>query len=504
MLDLLAPVLLVLYCLAALVLLVYALNCFVMVFLSGRKWKEKTREDADLLERFGREKGDDALPPVTTQLPIFNEANVAERVIRAACAMDYPRDRHEIQVLDDSTDGTAEITRKLVREFREKGYRIERIARRDRKGYKAGALAEGLGRARGEFIAVFDADFVPGRDFLKKTVPFLVERERLGFVQTRWGHRNRFFSLLTRAQSIGIDGHFAVEQSARCWNGLFLNFNGTAGVWRKRAVRDAGGWQDDTLTEDMDLSYRAQLAGWEPHYLFDVVTPAELPTDINAFKIQQHRWAKGSIQTARKLLPGILSRKDIPLFKKVQAFLHMTHYAVNPLMVFMTLLALPLLFLAHRWFHPVIMAGLLFQMFVSLLGTNLLYVFSQRMAFRDWWKNLRFLPALMGLGVGMAVNNSRAVLEALLGKPSPFLRTPKLGEAAETREGAARWYRSGMSRLYGVELFLGAWSLAAFLKYLVLLKFLVGPILAINAIGYTSVGILTLSHEIRSRRRVGA
>ncbi len=504
MLDFLALALLVLYCLAALVLFVYALNCFVMVFLSGRKRAERTREDEDVLERFWREKGEGFLPPVTTQIPLFNEANVAERVIRAACAMDYPRDLHEIQVLDDSTDGTGEITERVVREYKEKGYRIDRIARKDRNGFKAGALAEGLKRARGELVAIFDADFVPPGDFLKKTVPFLVEREKLGFVQTRWGHRNRFFSLLTMAQSIGIDGHFAVEQSARCWNGLFLNFNGTAGVWRKRAIVEAGGWQDDTLTEDMDLSYRAQLAGWEPHYLFHVVTPAELPTDINAFKIQQHRWAKGSIQTAKKLLPRILSKGDISFFKKLQAFLHMTHYTINPLMVFMTLLALPLLFLSHRWFHPWIMAGLLFQMFVSLAGTNLLYLFSQKMAYRDWWKNLRFLPALMGLGVGMAVNNSKAVLEAFMGKKSPFVRTPKLGEAAEVPMGKAKWYGSRMNRLFIVEFFLGAWSLAAFLKYLVLLKFLVGPILMINAVGYTAVGILTLSHEIRLRRRVGA
>ncbi len=504
MLDFLALSLLVLYCLAALVLLVYALNCFVMVFLSARKRKERFEEEREVLERFRREKGEEDLPFVTTQIPLYNEANVAERAIRAACAMEYPRDRHEIQVLDDSTDATREITERLVREYKEKGYQIERIARADRKGFKAGALAEGLERARGEMVAIFDADFVPPRDFLMKTVPFLVVRKRLGFVQARWGHRNRFFSLLTAAQSIGIDGHFAVEQSARCWNGLFLNFNGTAGVWRKRAIREAGGWQDDTLTEDMDLSYRAQLAGWEPYFLFDVVAPAELPTDINAFKIQQHRWAKGSIQTARKLLPRILAGGDIPFFKKLQAFLHMTHYAINPLMVLMTLLALPLLFLSHRWFHPVIMAGLLFQMFVSLLGTNLLYVFSQKMAYQDWWKNLRYLPALMGLGVGMAVNNTKAVLEALVGKPSPFVRTPKLGEAAEESRGKARWYRPGRSGLYAAELFLGAWSLAAFLKYLVLLKFLVGPVLMINAIGYTSVGILTLSHEIRAKRRAGA
>ncbi len=504
MLDFLAFSLLVLYCLAALVLLVYALNCFVMVYLSARKRKDRLAGERETLERFRREKGEEDLPFVTTQIPLYNEANVAERAIRAACAMDYPRDRHEIQVLDDSTDATREITERLVREYKEKGYQIERLARAERKGFKAGALAEGLERARGEMVAIFDADFVPPRDFLMKTVPFLVERERLGFVQARWGHRNRFFSLLTAAQSIGIDGHFAVEQSARCWNGLFLNFNGTAGVWRKRAIREAGGWQDDTLTEDMDLSYRAQLAGWEPCYLFDVVAPAELPTDINAFKIQQHRWAKGSIQTARKLLPRILSRRDIPFFKKLQAFLHMTHYAINPLMVLMTLLALPLLFLSHRWFHPWIMAGLLFQMFVSLAGTNLLYLFSQKMAYRDWWRNVRFLPALMGLGVGMAVNNTKAVLEALAGKPSPFVRTPKLGEAAEGRRGKARWYRPGRSGLYGAELFLGAWSLAAFLKYLVLLKFLVGPVLMINAVGYTSVGILTLSHEIRAKRRAGA
>ncbi|NOZ85959.1 MAG: glycosyltransferase [Deltaproteobacteria bacterium] len=509
MYNLLVGILLGFYVITAAALFLYGTNCYVMIYLCLKSKKKADKEEQDVLDRFWRPEHDIDWPMVTTQLPIYNERNVVGRLIEAVCRIDYPRDRHEIQVLDDSTDDTAELVAGLVAEKKAQGFDISHLRRTNRRGYKAGALAEGMEKAKGEYLAVFDADFVPNRDFLKKTVPFLAKDEHCGFVQTRWGHRNRWFSPLTLAQSIGIDGHFAVEQSARSWNGLFLNFNGTAGLWRRKAIEEAGGWQSDTLTEDLDLSYRTQLAGWNPRFLFNVVTPAEIPIDINAFKSQQHRWAKGSIQTAIKILPEVFRREDISLFKKVQAFLHLTHYMIHPMMLIMTVLVLPLLYLARTWFSPVIMVPLLGFMVLSLIAPNALYIFSQKMAYKDGWiKAVLFLPALMALGVGLAVNNSRAVLEALLDKPSEFVRTPKLGELAEKtgkagskkKKGTGRNYSLPLSKGFLLEIFMGLWSFIAFLKYLFLTKFIIGPLLLLYSVGFTSVGVISLLHSLRARK----
>ena len=502
-----AEVLLVFYCAAALLLALYGANCYVMLILFARRRRARVEEERALLERFSREVPEEDLPVVTTQLPIWNERFVVERLLRAVCAFDYPADKHEIQVLDDSTDETTPLVARLVAQLRAEGHDVQHVHRADRAGFKAGALAEGLKTARGEYVAIFDADFVPPADFLRQTIPFLVLDPRAAFVQSRWGHRNREFSLLTMSQSIGIDGHFVVEQSSRAWNGLFLNFNGTAGVWRKAAIEDAGGWQPDTLTEDLDLSYRAQLAGWKARFLFDVVSPAEIPTDINAFKSQQRRWAKGSIQTAKKLLPTILRRADVGLFKKFQAVLHLTHYLVHPLILLMTLLVLPLLLWGAELFTGWIMIPLFVTMGAALFAPSTLYAFAHAVAYGRVWTVFRYLPALMALGVGLAVNNTRGVLEALCGKSSGFVRTPKLGDAAEhhsapARSGLARTgYRPPVSRLFVLELLMGAWGFAAFVSYLSLTKFLVGPIILIHAIGFTYVGLLSLLHDVRVRRR---
>jgi len=496
-------VLLGLYTAAAAALAAYGVNCYVMMALFARRRRQAREEESALLARFAQRPPEAAWPVVTTQLPIFNERNVIERLLRAVCAFDYPQGRHEIQVLDDSTDDTSELVGRLVAQMREAGHDVHHIQRTHRTGYKAGALAEGLKVARGELVAVFDADFVPQASFLRQTVPFLVMEPRCGFVQTRWGHRNRSFSFLTMAQSIGIDGHFVVEQSARAWNRLFLNFNGTAGIWRKAAIADAGGWSADTLTEDLDLSYRTQLAGWTARFLFGVVTPAEIPTDINAFKAQQRRWAKGSIQTALKLLPTVLRRADQPLFKRLQAVLHLTHYLVHPLILTMTLLVLPLLLWARgELFGGWIMVPLAGLLTAALFAPSSLYLFSQRMAGRSVLKTIPYLPGLMALGVGLAVNNTRAVLEALTGHKSGFVRTPKLGSGAEAEAPASvRRYRLPLSGLFWIELFMGAWGLAGFAAYLRLTRFVVGPVILIHALGFTYVGLLSLVHHRRVRRR---
>lgn len=492
------------YVLASLLLLVYGVNAYVMMALFCRSRHRRAAEEREVLDRFATHQGQDDLPVVTTQLPIYNECNVIERLLRAVCAFDYPRDRHEIQVLDDSTDETTKVVAELVDRLRAEGHDVTHLHRRERHGYKAGALAEGLRVTRGEFVAIFDADFVPPPDFLRKTIPFLVEDPRCCFVQTRWGHRNRDFSFLTFLQSIGIDGHFVVEQTARSTNGLFCNFNGTAGVWRVAAIADAGGWRADTLTEDLDLSYRAILAGWQPRYLPDVITPAEIPTDINALKAQQRRWAKGSIQTALKLLPIVLRNRSLGLFKKIQATLHLTHYLIHPLILILTLLVLPLVQLLQWRFTSPFTAPLVGMMLLALLGPSTLYLFSQIASGQNWKRALLAMPALVALGIGLAVNNSRAVLDAFLGRPSEFVRTPKLGRIVERGERTVgqdnavsplKVYRQPLSKLFLLEIIMGAWALAAFFGYLFAIGSLAGSLLLVQATGFMCVGIISVRHH---------
>jgi cellulose synthase/poly-beta-1,6-N-acetylglucosamine synthase-like glycosyltransferase len=364
-----------------------------------------------------------SLPVVTVQLPVYNELYVVERLIDAVCRLDYPRERLEVQVLDDSTDETSEIARRCIDYHRQSGIDIHHIHRRDRTGFKAGALAAGLTRARGELIAIFDADFVPDPSFLEEVVHQFVD-PKVGLVQARWGHINQNYSLLTRVQSILLDAHFILEHGGRNRSGCFFNFNGTAGVWRKATIVDAGGWQHDTLTEDMDLSYRAQLRGWQFVFLPDVVAPAEIPVSVNAFKTQQHRWSKGSIQTARKLLPRILA-SALPLRVKVEAIFHLTANIAYPLMVLLSLLMFPSLVVRFDmgWHEMLLIDVPLFM--VATVSVMSFYIVSQREIYADWKNRLKVLPMLLSLGIGMSWNNARAVLEGLFGRDASFVRTPK-------------------------------------------------------------------------------
>lgn len=384
-------------------------------------------------------------PRVTVQLPLYNELYVAERLIEAACGLDYPRDRLEIQVLDDSTDETRNVVAAVVARERAGGVDVRHLRRADRTGFKGGALAAGLERASGELIAVFDADFVPAPDFLLKTVPWFRD-PGVGMVQARWEHLNRGYSLLTRIQALLLDGHFLIEHAARNRGGCFFNFNGTAGIWRRRAITDAGGWSADTLTEDLDLSYRAQLAGWRFLYLPDLAVPSELPVDANGFKSQQHRWAKGSIQTGRKLLPR-LARARLPLRVKLEAFVHLTNNLAYPLMVLLSLLVFPAMVLRRG-------GGLVEVLLVDLplfLGATVsvlvFYTASQLASDEDRRRELRYLPALMGVGIGLSLSNARAVLSGLVSRGGTFVRTPKY--SIEDRRGRVEWrslrYRAGRS-----------------------------------------------------------
>jgi len=365
------------------------------------------------------------LPKVTVQLPIFNEVYVVERLLKAVSELDYPSESLQIQVLDDSTDDTKELTKRCVAELRERGLNVELIQRTDRTGFKAGALEAGLATAEGEFICILDADFVPQPDLLQRTVHHFTDPQ-IGMIQTRWGHLNRTYSLLTKVQAMFLDGHLLLEQTARSRSGRFFNFNGTAGLWRRSCIEEAGGWQHDTLTEDLDLSYRAQLAGWKFVFLPDVITPAELPVDMNGFKSQQHRWTKGSIQTCKKLLPTIW-RSPLSLPLKIEATAHLTSNFAYLLLACLCVLL-----------HPSIggpQTGWLRMMLVDVpifltasLSVGVFYICAQRELHpRSWMKEILFLPALLALGVGLSINNARAVLEAVFNRDSDFARTPKYG-----------------------------------------------------------------------------
>jgi hypothetical protein len=398
---------------------------------------------------------------------------VVERLIDAVAALDWPRDRLQIQVLDDSDDETTDLARAHVERHRQRGIDIELLRRPERVGYKAGALAFGLTRARGEFIVIFDADFVPPVDFVRHTVPLFPGRPALGLLQTRWAHLNADYSPLTLAQSLALDGHFVVEQTARNRSGLFMNFNGTAGVWRRACINECGGWSNDTICEDLDLSYRAQLAGWDCLYLPDVSAPAELPPQLAAFRQQQFRWAKGSIQCLLKLWRPILGRglaqanaddaqtgspepRPLTWVQKVAALVHLSSYLAHPLMLILLLCSLPL-FLSPRDAHlPMAMAYLGF----SSLGPPLVYALAQRALYPDWGRRLLYLPILALLGTGIALNNTRAVAGALRNRGGVFARTPKFHLEGSQGGWAESGYRLpfGWTALGEVLLALYAWA----------------------------------------------
>ena len=485
-------ILFVLYVIAGIGLVLYGFNCYFSVFLFLRNFKKNHKADKENRENFLKNLDINKLPMVTTQLPVFNEGTCVERLIESVCTMEYPVHLHEIQVLDDSTDDCLEVSRKKVAEMKEKGYNITLIHRTDRKDYKAGALKEGMEKCNGEFLAIFDADFVPEKNFLMHTIPYLVMDKTIGLVQGRWGHLNRSESGLTLAQSIGIDGHFVIEQSARSWGGLFMNFNGTAGVWRRKAIDDAGGWEGDTLTEDMDLSYRSQLVGWKMKFVFDVVVPAELPADINAFKSQQYRWAKGSIQTAIKDLPRVFASKE-SLKVKIQSFLHTTHYSIHPLMLFTAISAFPLLAFGHSKFGdmPVWVFLTLFAVIaLAAVAPSTLYFVAQKFSGSVGWKTrMAALPLLMSLGVGIAISNTYAVLSAIFGRKSSFIRTPKQGGSVRIKK-----FKQKFPAIALTELLIGVYCVFGLLEYIDARIFLIGPFLALYAVGFLAVGALSLLH----------
>ncbi len=487
-----------LYATAVVGLLIYGLNCYVLLGISLWHWQKRRKsgeplDKAEALPLPAPPRED--WPVVTTQIPLYNEYNVSERVIRAVAAMSYPQGKHEVQVLDDSTDESRDLIDEVVAAIQREqpGLDIKVFRREDRQGYKAGALQEGMKVCRGEFIAIFDSDFVPQPEFLEIAVPELMRRPDTGLIQGRWTHLNAEDSFLTGSQAVGIDGHFAVEQLARAYGHLFMNFNGTAGLWRKQAIIEAGGWEADTLTEDMDLSYRAQLAGWKLHYEPDLAVPSELPSNFRDFKSQQFRWAKGSIQTAMKIFPRVL-RSNRSWLVKLQAWMHLTQYSIHPMMVMMAVFALPAQIFVDLpftdWF--LVISGLL--ILFAALGPNTMYFASQRLLYAEnWTKRIVLLPVLMSVGVGVAVSNTRAVLEAVAGVKSNFVRTPKKGNDARRRKNynVARSLTSPV-----LEIGLGLLCLAAVVSYVMNGLYFALPFLIIYTCGFLLVGISSLIEEI--------
>ena len=439
------------------------------------------------------------LPRVTIQLPLYNERNVAERIIEAACRIEYPRERLQIQVLDDSIDSGAAVARATCARLREEGVDVEYIHRQERTGFKGGALSAGMDSARGEFIAIFDADFIPPRDFLARTIHYFTDPE-VGVVQAKWAHLNRSESLLTECQALFLDAHFVVEQAARASSGRWFNFNGTAGVWRRSCIESSNGWQHDTLTEDTDLSYRAQMAGWRFVYLPSVEAPAELPSSMGAFLGQQHRWTKGLLQNAVKLFPRIV-RSRSPGSAKVEAMFHLTAPVLYPVMFLLTVIAIPATFVALPLAELRGPTAWLIGSAVLALGTLSAVVFvvaGQIAQGRSLWRTLWRLPALMALGVGMSVVNTRAALGGLLGVRSPFVRTPKWGgrsefdvDPAASPRGGSRW-PAGVVELSAAGLLCGC-ALASLSAEFALIGL---PFLLLFASGYLWVGAARFSESV--------
>jgi cellulose synthase/poly-beta-1,6-N-acetylglucosamine synthase-like glycosyltransferase len=489
-------ILLILYSLVMVVVCTYGLHRYFLVYLYFRHRRRQPQLTSCFRE----------LPKVTVQLPMYNEKYVARRIVEYACRIDYPRDRLEIQVLDDSTDETQEIALRAVERKRAEGYNIVYLHRDNREGFKAGALEAGLKRTDSEFICIFDADFLPPPGILKDTIHYFQD-PAIGIVQSRWDHINREHSLLTKTQAVLLDGHFIIEHIARNRSGRFMSFNGTAGLWRRRCIEDAGGWHHDTLTEDLDLSYRAQMRGWRFVYLPQLASPAELPSEMNSFRAQQHRWTKGGAQTFKKVFPNVL-RSRLPLKVKVEAFFHLTYCIVYFFIMAMTLMLFPVLYVRGNNLTTNQGLWMLVDLSLFVLATcsaSTFYICSQRELFRTWADSIKYLPFLMSLGIGISLSNSIAAFEGLIGRQSDFVRTPKFGV---TQTPDDRWKQRASAyrpkkkwwRMPALELAVGGYMLACMVYCLANANFMALPFLALFMIGFLYVGLTSIFAHLASLR----
>jgi cellulose synthase/poly-beta-1,6-N-acetylglucosamine synthase-like glycosyltransferase len=464
------------------ILFVFGLHGFVMIYYHRKYGHNIPVAKKDLDEE----------PIVTIQLPLYNEMYVAERLIKAICEIEYRKDKMEIQVLDDSTDETTSIVAKIVELKKHQGFDISHIRRGTREGFKAGALKEGMKIAKGEYMAIFDADFIPNKEFLRKTLPFFND-EKVGMVQTRWEHLNGDYSIITKAQALALDGHFVIEQTVRNKSGFFINFNGTGGIWRKRCIEEAGNWHADTLTEDLDLSYRAQLIGWRFVFLKDFTSPAELPSEINALKSQQFRWTKGAVETAKKILPLVWKSK-VPLRVKLQSTFHLTNNLVFPFILLAAILNVPLIFIKNSGSHEAYFA--IMSLFVlAFISSFLFYLYSQKDIRTDWRKKIVLFPLFMAGSMGLAVNNSRAVFEGLMNRKSEFVRTPKFKQESEKDSWVGNKYLSkklGFSVI--VESILAVYCLIGVLSSIYFLELASIPFQLLFFLGFSFIAITSIKH----------
>ncbi len=483
-----------------LILAFYGIHRYQLVWLYFKN-KKNAAKWSDPPMRFA----EGQLPFVTIQLPIFNEQFVIDRLIDAVCKLDYPRDRFEIQLLDDSTDETTGVAREIVERYA-RGFTgmdpqpIVHLHRSNRHGYKAGALDKGLDVARGEFVAIFDADFVPPRQWVMQVIHHFAQPE-IGMVQTRWTHLNRNYSFLTQVEAILLDGHFVLEHGGRSRAGVYFNFNGTAGMWRRETISTAGGWQHDTLTEDTDLSYRAQLAGWQFKYLQDVECPAELPIEMTAFKTQQARWAKGLIQTGKKILPRVL-KSDAPWHTKLEAWYHLTANISYPLMIVLSVLLMPAM-IVRSWQGLLQMLLIDFPLFIaSTMSVSTFYMVSQKELYpKSWYMSILYIPFVMALGgIGLTITNTKAVLEALFGVKSAFARTPKYKVRKKGEKTQAKVYRKRLGIIPWIELAIGTYFAWTVYYAITTENFFTVPFLLLFVFGYWYTGLLSLLQGRFERR----
>ena len=475
-----------LFIISAIVITAYTCNFYYLAYLSRKRKDVQSTTDLGTLS-------------VTIQLPIYNEKYVAKRLVDAVCELDYPKDKMRIMVLDDSDDDTVELLGNAVDDYKKKGFQIEHVRRGTRKGYKAGALKHAMKTTDTELVAIFDADFIPPKWFLKRAIPNF-SKSNIGLVQCRWGHVNENYSTITQAQALSLDFHFLIEQKAKSNSHLFMNFNGTAGIWKRNCIEDAGGWHTATLVEDLDLSYRAQMKGWKCVFLPDIVVDAELPMQINAAKRQQFRWAKGSIQCALKLLSDIVVKRKVAIEAKIQAFVQLTRHIVYPLML-IQFLALPILLAGQVNLYVISFLPALTIATYLAMGPGAYIMIIQSMYHKSWKSKAKILPALLVYNAGMSVNNTVAVFDAVFGKKNEFLRTPKYGVLKKKDDWKDNAYNLPFSQITLLELFFGVYGILGIFIAIFSNNPVFVPIIALQAIGFFYIAFLSLSHTRFKRNK---
>ena len=463
----------------AIVIIGYTCNFYYLAFLSSR------RKDENSVSEIGE-------PTITIQLPIYNEKYVATRLVDAVCAQDYPKDKMRIMVLDDSDDDTVNLMHQTVLKYQSQGFDISHVRRGTRAGYKAGALKHAMKSTTSDFVAIFDADFIPPEWYLKKAIPHFTN-SKIGLVQCRWGHVNQDYSALTQAQALNLDFHFLVEQKAKSNSHLFMNFNGTAGIWRKECIDDAGGWHTATLVEDLDLSYRAQMKGWKCLFLPDIVVDAELPVQMNGAKRQQFRWAKGSIQCAIKLLGDILLKRKIAFDAKLQAFIQLTRHIVFPLML-IQFITLPILLASQVNLYIVSFLPALTLATYLAMGPGAYLLVIHKMYKNNWKSHAKALPYLLVYSIGMSVNNTVAVFDGAIGKKNEFLRTPKYGIIKNDDDWRGKAYNLPFTKTTLLELFFAVYGILGIFIAIFSNNPIFAPIIGLQAVGFFYIAWLSFSH----------